>query len=405
MKRSIAGFAALASICARLVSAQIALPLPTPVDHLDVAAREPMVAELPDGTLFVAGYGDPGPKLWRSGNRGATWSRVDVGTEADGAIGNSDVDLAVAPDGTLYFAQMGFDRKIGEGTHISVGVSRDAGATWRWTMVSKARFDDRPWIAVSADGRAHLIWNDGSGVCYATSADRGSHWTDCRRIASQGGSSHLAVGPGREIAVRVTPQSASGNKFDSAADFILVSADDGGTWMKRAAPGEREWAPEGAGPVPRWVEPLAWDAQGALYSLWTNQNGMWLARSRDAGATWTTWHIIDTRELLYFPYLIARGKGGLAASWFSGSGDSLRAHVARIAVGDADSAPNIAVSSPITTDVWGWSARKADPKVRDTGGEYLALLFLHSGDLGLVAPIQDERANRFGFSWWRIATR
>jgi len=23
-------------------------------------------------------------------------------------------------------------------------------------------------------------------------------------------------------------------------------------------------------PVPRWVEPLAWDARGALYSFWTN---------------------------------------------------------------------------------------------------------------------------------------
>jgi hypothetical protein len=40
--------------------------------------------------------------------------------------------------------------------------------------------------------------------------------------------------------------------------------------------------------------------------------------------------------------------------------------------------------------------------VRDTGGEYLALLFLRDGSLGLVAPIQDERQHRFGFSWWRI---
>jgi hypothetical protein len=34
------------------------------------------------------------------GNR---WTRVNVGSEADGAIGNSDVDLAMARDGTLYF--------------------------------------------------------------------------------------------------------------------------------------------------------------------------------------------------------------------------------------------------------------------------------------------------------------
>jgi hypothetical protein len=403
MKRSIAGFAAIASICTGLASAQAPLPLPTPLDHIDVAAREPMVAELPDGTLFVAGYGDPGPKLWKSTDRGATWSRVHVGTEADGAIGNSDVDLAVASDGTLYFAQMGFDRKVGEGTHISVGVSRDAGATWRWTMVSKTRFDDRPWIAVSADGTAHLIWNDGSGVCYATSADRGGHWTGCRRIAAAGGSSHLAVGPKREIAVRVVPPSASGKKSDSAADLLVVSIDGGKTWRTRAAPGHREWAPEAPGTLPRWVEPLAWNARGALFSLWTERNGLWLARSLDAGATWRTWHLIESRALMFYPYVVARGNGELAASWFSGGGDSLRAQVAHIAL--RDTVPALAVSPPIAAEVWGWSARKEDPTLRDTGGEYLALLFLRDGSLGLVAPIQDERQNRFGFSWWRIGLR
>ena len=82
-----------------------------PVDHLDVRAREPMVVEHPDGTVFVSGYGESGPTLWKSHDHGATWVRVDVGTEANGAIGNSDVDLAVARDGTLYFATMLFDRK------------------------------------------------------------------------------------------------------------------------------------------------------------------------------------------------------------------------------------------------------------------------------------------------------
>src|SRR5687767_8791435 len=85
------------------------------VEHIDVVAREPMLVEHPNGTLFVAGYGEPRPTLWKSLDRGATWSRVDVGTEAEGAAGNSDVDLAIAPDGTLYFASMTFDRAAGEG--------------------------------------------------------------------------------------------------------------------------------------------------------------------------------------------------------------------------------------------------------------------------------------------------
>jgi len=136
------------------------------VDHLGGLAREPMVAEHPNGTLFVSGYGGLRPNLWRSGDRGATWTRVGVGTEAQGAIGNSDVDLAVAADGTLYYLNMLYDRSASEGRQIAIGVSRDVGATWAWKTISKVRYDDRPWVDVAPDGTAHIIWNDGSGVSH-----------------------------------------------------------------------------------------------------------------------------------------------------------------------------------------------------------------------------------------------
>lgn len=95
-------------------------------DYLNAAGREPMVVEAPDGAPFVAPYGDPPrPMLWKSSDHGATWQRVDVGTEGDGAIGNSDVALAVAHDGTLYFANLLFDREKNEGRRVTVGVSTD----------------------------------------------------------------------------------------------------------------------------------------------------------------------------------------------------------------------------------------------------------------------------------------
>jgi hypothetical protein len=136
------------SVASQLVLAQHA-------ENLDQLAREPSIVEHPDGTLFVSGYGRPleggsqrVPRLWKSADHSATWTRVNVGTEADGAVANSDVSLAVAGDGALYFATMEFDRKAEEGLHIVVGVSKDAG-TWHWSMVSKKRFDDRPWVAGS----------------------------------------------------------------------------------------------------------------------------------------------------------------------------------------------------------------------------------------------------------------
>jgi hypothetical protein len=390
------------------------LTLATPIDHLDVVACEPMIVEHPDGTLFVAGYGasyqggkkTDEPTLWKSRDGGTTWARVYVGTEADGATGNADVDLAVAGDGTLYYATMIFDEEKNEGKQVSVGVSKDVGVTWKWTLLSKTRFDDRPWVKVAPDGTAHAIWNDGVGVCHAVSQDGGLTWTERARIHPQGGSSHLAVGPNGEVAVRVVPPSASGSKYDEGVDLIAVSTDGGMTWQKHAAPGTREWNPQNEFPVPRWVEPLAWDARDALYSFWANFKGIWLARSLDQGSTWTTWRLAESAEVAYFPYLVARGRGELAATWFSGWTGTWQAHVARIDVGEGKTPPRVVESPPFKPDSWrpnrSWPE---DPLIRDTAGEYLALCFLHNGALAVVSPIKNKRENRYGFSLWKVEER
>jgi hypothetical protein len=388
------------------------LSMAAPIDNLDVVAREPMIVEHPDGTLFVCGYGAARvsgnrmdePTLWKSGDGGTTWSRVNVGTETDGAVGNSDPDLAVAGDGTLYFATMVFDQE--KGNQISVGVSKDVGTTWKWTLLSKTRFDDRPWVEVGPDGTAHVIWNDGAGVCHAVSRDGGLTWTERDRIHPQGGSSHLAVGPNGEVAVRVTPASASGNKYDEGVDLIAVSTDGGMTWRKGAAPGYREWSPGGYFPVQRWVEPLAWDARGALYSFWTNLKGIWLARSVDQGATWTTWHLAESPDVAYFPYLTARGDGELAATWFSGWTVTWQAHAARIDVGEGGSPPQMVESQPFKPDSWQQNRYwPEDPPTPDTAGEYLAVSFLRNGGLVVVSPIQNKREKRYGFSLWKVEER
>ena len=387
------------------------------VDHLDVVAREPTILEHPNGSLFVAGYGEPLPTLWKSRDRGTTWARVNVGSEADGAMGNSDVDLAVAPDGTLYFVTMGFDRKALEGTQISIGVSRDVGATWSWTLLSKTRFDDRPWVEVAPNGTAHVIWNDGSGICHAVSKDRGVTWSELPRIHPTGGSSHLAVGPRGELAVRVTPFSSSlinsRQGIDEAVDLIFVSTNAGGTWAKRSAPGQRDWSRAAFDAVPafargnnntppRYLETLAWDARGALYSIWTNREGLWLGRSFDRGDRWTTWRVAEGGDVRYFPYLVARGRGELAVAWFSGRGETLKAHVARVDVNRGDAPPRLIEAPALRPDSWGGGRSVDDPPYRDTAGEYLGLTFLSDGRLALVSPIQNRSAQRFGFSFWKI---
>jgi hypothetical protein len=370
-----------------------------------------MIVEHPDGTLFVAGYGSPDfsnpqkvPRLWRSSDHGNTWNLVNVGTESDGAIGNSDVSLAMAADGTLYFATMIIDLKTAEGVQITIGVSHDIGKTWQWTTLSKKRFDDRPWVAVAPDGTAHVIWNDGGGVCHSVSRDRGSHWSEPQRIHSAGGSSHLAIGPKGEIAVRIGATSASANKIDEGVDLIAISTDTGLTWQERLVPGHRDWAPTGTdGVIPRWVEPLAWDTHGALYNLSTSIKGVWLYRSEDLGLHWRTWKIADVDELSYFPYLTVSKSGEIAATWFSGGGANLHWQACRIQMSEGGEL-SIRRSQLLTTDTWSWPDAHGNAPVRDTAGEYLPALFLRDGTLAVVTPIQNSRLKRYGFSFWTFQT-
>ena len=248
------------------------------------------------------------------------------------------------------------------------------------------------------------VASDVTGQVYdAIGVDGGITWEERPQVNALGGSSHLAVGPNGELAVRVTPMSASGGQYDTDVDLLAVSTDGGSTWTRNAAPGTRDWGDDGQGTVPRWVEPIAWDSDGHLYHLWSEGREIWLGKSSDNGNTWSTWQIAQDDRLAFFPYLVARGSGELAATWFS-TADRMSVRVAVIEFGEvgADAEPHVVLSEPIRFD--SWEEYEGEWR-RDTAGEYVPVAYLRDGDLGLVTPLQDARTDRFGFTWWRIELR
>lgn len=389
-----------------------ALELHSRIDHLDTLAREPMITQHPGGALFVSGYPSQvtgtdwtvPPLLWRSDDDGEAWERINVGTSASGAQGNSDIDLSVGPDGALYLVSMGFNRETKQGTHIAMGVSASAGKSWDWQFLSQNRLDDRPWIVVGSDAVAHAVWNGSAGVRYTRSKDRGQSWSAPQSIAMRGGSSHLAVGEDGRLAVRVSPIGASANTFDEEADYLLVSADNGATWTQRALPGRITWDPTFADPtaVPRWVEPIAWTDDGVLHHIWSEGTELKYGYSGDLGKTWSTRTISESTGIAFYPFLSSNGTDKLALTWFVKDEASLSARVAQLTRAPTWDSPQVLTAEPFYPDAWDETTEHRNPTA---GGEYIPVKFLAGGDLAVVTPIQNIHDNRWGFSFWRFQVR
>ena len=57
-------------------------------------------------------------------------------------------------------------------------------------------------------------------------------------------------------------------------------------------------------------------------------------------------------------------------------------------------------TAPLQVEAWRPTGESLS---RDTGGEYLPVLFLSDGDLCVVTPIQNSPEDRQGFSWYRVS--
>jgi len=144
---------------------------PRPVRRRPAAwDRAPTLTVAPDGTLWLAWSSatkaEPDrSRLYISRWAGDRWATPRPVPPGDGVLAAKQPILAAAPDGTLWLAWVGFD---GNDTEI-YAVSGD-GRTWsRPRRVSSddtdpLAYDTHPRLAVGADGKPWLAWVSSEGL-------------------------------------------------------------------------------------------------------------------------------------------------------------------------------------------------------------------------------------------------
>lgn len=244
------------------------------------AHRETSLALGPagSGVLFacdpsgVPNLGEGQSHFFLSTDNGTTWRDLDIERDQDDLrqqfYEGGDCDVMVGPSGELWTA----DSWLGS---LSIGLSRDGGESWRGTPLGgTSPVADRPWLAVDGAGVLHMTYQDvqfgmPSAIWYT------------RVLVTENA---LAFTP----AVSVTGPSPDG-AFTWTGN--LVVSDDGqelwSVYTRRAGPVTTDL--EGSGPETVWV-----------------------ARSTDAGLTWTSELVSRRPSPASFLYpALARDEGGL----------------------------------------------------------------------------------------------
>lgn len=284
-----------------------------------------MFACAPSGVPNLAGGQS---YFFRSLDEGASWQYVDVETSPtdprQAAFEGGDCDVAFDAAGTIYTV----DSWLGS---LSVGASRDQGATWSGTSVAgSAPVADRPWLVGGPAGTMHMTYQDlqfgmPSAIWYTRTTDTattfipavpvvsggpdgGFTWTGNLVVAGEGKDLY-SIYTRRQGATVTTGLEQSGPERVE----IAISHDGGLTWTSRLI------SPR-PGPASFLYPSLARDAAGMLHAVWaerrTDDHPTMYSHSSDDGVTWSAPQAILAGVSAYAPWVDARDAGSAVVQWF-----------------------------------------------------------------------------------------
>lgn len=318
-------------------------PVNVSTDH---PGGEPVVDVAPDGTIYVEGVGFQDDatggrgvnKVFRSADGGASWT--DVTPPGPGQEQTGDGYVSVGPDGTVYAANV-------FGLTFQVFRSNDKGETWTPLNVPRIpALMHRHWIEPMGDGLVHVtvealapdsaarIFGPGSpstppeankGMYYFRSTDGGDTWTTPQRIDPQvnfAGQSNMGVSPDGERLYVARYEEDEGPPLEygytSGHWYLLASEDGGDTW-------ERREMFDLDAPLGDTIPTVRVDARGTIYfawaEVWNGTSTIHLATSDDGGETWTKSRLLEGRATYAMPWIDVRSPGVLELAAYATAGD------------------------------------------------------------------------------------
>lgn len=297
---------------------------------------EPAIDVSKSGTIYVTTPGDGGAVLARSDNGGKSWIKLPTAkTETEyAALTGGDSDVVVAPDGTVFAADL-------NGDGITVFRSTDKGKTFpQQAFITMSA--DREWLATTGPHgeNVYVVWHElATGTMLAAAShDKGKTFGAPELVYSQPQTLLESAHNGTSIGgVSVDQQGrvyvSYGTTRLTTTDTTYVSPPISTIKLAVRDPESGAWTDhvvnEGADDANYgnfWMA-SAVDRGGLVYAVYSGyaHKGepmhVWLQQSKDRGLTWTKPYAVDTvlpgaQGNDIFGWVAGGGKGVAVVSWY-----------------------------------------------------------------------------------------